>query len=69
METTPLLQRNNEPLSPSSPALPLLEQEDYLPGASKTFKGFKSLFWKEIVKLWNIAGPIALTLIWQYGTK
>ncbi|CAK7337339.1 unnamed protein product [Dovyalis caffra] len=63
METTPLLQRNNEPPSPSSPALPLSEQEDYPPEASKTFKGLKSLFWKETVKLWKIAGPIALSLI------
>ncbi|CAK7337341.1 unnamed protein product [Dovyalis caffra] len=69
METTPLLQRNNEPTSPSSPALPLPEEEDYLPGASKTFKGLKSLFWKETVKLWKIAGPIALTLICQYGVN
>ncbi|CAK7337338.1 unnamed protein product [Dovyalis caffra] len=68
METTPLLQRNNEPPSPSSPALPLPEQEDYPPGASKTFKGFKSLFWKETVKLWEIAGPIGFSFVCEYST-
>ncbi|KAJ6676734.1 MULTIDRUG RESISTANCE PROTEIN [Salix viminalis] len=46
------------------------EEEDYLPAASQTFKDFiKNVFWRETVKLWKIAGPIALSLIYQNGTN
>ncbi|KAJ6672103.1 PROTEIN DETOXIFICATION [Salix viminalis] len=68
--TAPLLQLDNEP-SPSSPLPAPHEAEgDYSPEASKTFKDFfRFVFWKETVKLWKIAGPIAITLLCQYGTN
>ncbi|KAG6746517.1 hypothetical protein POTOM_051058 [Populus tomentosa] len=67
METTPLL-LNNE--SSSSLSLPVVPEEDYLPAGFQTFKGFiKTVFWKETVKLWRIAGPIALSLVCQNGTN
>ncbi|XP_011048770.1 PREDICTED: protein TRANSPARENT TESTA 12-like [Populus euphratica] len=67
METTPLL-LNNESSSPLS--LPAVPEEDYLPAAFQTFKEFiKTVFWKETVKLWRIAGPIALSLVCQNGTN
>ncbi|KAH8486233.1 hypothetical protein H0E87_025306 [Populus deltoides] len=67
METTPLL-LNNE--SSSSLSLPAVPEEDYLPAAFPTFQDFiKTVFWKETVKLWRIAGPIALSLVCQNGTN
>ncbi|KAJ6386415.1 hypothetical protein OIU78_016352 [Salix suchowensis] len=68
--TAPLLQLDNEP-SPSSPLPAPHEAEgDYSPAASKTFKDFiRFVFWKETVKLWKIGGPIAITLLCQYGTN
>ena len=67
METTPLL-LNNE--SSSSLSLPVVPEEDYLPAGFQTFKDFiKTVFWKETVKLWRIAGPIALSLVCQNGTN
>ncbi|KAF9668396.1 hypothetical protein SADUNF_Sadunf15G0124400 [Salix dunnii] len=67
METTSPLLPSNESSSSSLPAVP---EEDYLPAASRTFKDFiKTVFWKETVKLWKIAGPIALSLICQNGTN
>ncbi|KAJ6971327.1 hypothetical protein D5086_027657 [Populus alba] len=67
METTPLL-LNNE--SSSSLSLPVVPEEDYLPAGFQTFKDFiKTVFWKETVKLWRIAGPIALSLVCQSGTN
>ncbi|KAJ6747940.1 PROTEIN DETOXIFICATION [Salix purpurea] len=68
--TAPLLQLDNEP-SPSSPLPAPHEAEgDYSPEASKTFKDFiRFVFWKETVKLWKIGGPIAITLLCQYGTN
>lgn len=66
METTPLL-LNNE--SSSSLSLPVVLEEDYLPAGFQTFKDFKTVFWKETVKLWRIAGPIALSLVCQNGTN
>uniref|UniRef100_A0A6N2LGC1 Protein DETOXIFICATION n=1 Tax=Salix viminalis TaxID=40686 RepID=A0A6N2LGC1_SALVM len=66
--TTPLLPSNESPSS-SLAAVPE-EEEDYLPAASQTFKDFiKNVFWRETVKLWKIAGPIALSLIYQNGTN
>ncbi|KAJ6410857.1 hypothetical protein OIU84_007586 [Salix udensis] len=66
--TTPLLPSNESPSS-SLAAVPE-EEEDYLPAASQTFKDFiKNVFWRETVKLWKIAGPIALSLICQNGTN
>jgi len=75
--TTPLLQLNNgsSSSSPSPLPAPAAPQEaeaegDYSPAASKTFKDFiKFVFWKETVKLWKIGGPIAITLLCQYGTN
>ncbi|KAG6747542.1 hypothetical protein POTOM_049947 [Populus tomentosa] len=67
METTPLL-LNNE--SSSSLSLPVVPEEDYLPAGFQTLKDFiKTVFWKETVKLWRIAGPIALSLVCQSGTN
>ncbi|KAL9375982.1 hypothetical protein Peur_032861 [Populus x canadensis] len=67
METTPLL-LNNE--SSSSLSLPAVPEEDYLPAPFQTFQDFiKTVFWKETVKLWRIAGPIALSLVCQSGTN
>lgn len=67
METTPLL-LNNE--SSSSLSLAAVPEEDYLPAAFPTFQDFiKTVFWKETVKLWRIAGPIALSLVCQSGTN
>ncbi|KAB5522008.1 hypothetical protein DKX38_026327 [Salix brachista] len=69
METTTPLLPNNESPSSSLAAVPE-EEEDYLPAASQTFKDFiKNVFWRETVKLWKIAGPIALSLIYQNGTN
>ncbi|KAF9672046.1 hypothetical protein SADUNF_Sadunf12G0113700 [Salix dunnii] len=68
--TTPLLQLNNESSSSSPSPAPQEAEEDYSPAASKTFKDFiRFVFWKETVKLWKIGGPIAITLLCQYGTN
>ncbi|KAJ6417636.1 hypothetical protein OIU84_001092 [Salix udensis] len=69
--TAPLLQLDDEPPSSSSPLPAPHEAEgDYSPEASKTFKDFfRFVFWKETVKIWKIAGPIAITLLCQYGTN
>ncbi|KAJ6776818.1 PROTEIN DETOXIFICATION [Salix koriyanagi] len=68
METTTPLLPSNE--SPSSSLAAVPEEEDYLPAASQTFRDFiKNVFWRETVKLWKIAGPIALSLICQNGTN
>ncbi|KAK9293207.1 hypothetical protein L1049_021196 [Liquidambar formosana] len=40
---------------------------DYLP--VRSFSEVKSVFWAETVKLWRIAGPIAFTILCQYGTN
>ncbi|KAG6753547.1 hypothetical protein POTOM_043618 [Populus tomentosa] len=73
--TTPLLQLNNGSSSSSPLPAPAAPQEaeaegDYSPAVSNTFKDFmKFVFWKETVKLWKIGGPIAITLLCQYGTN
>lgn len=40
---------------------------DYAP--PRSFGEVKSVFWTESVKLWRIAGPIAFTILCQYGTN
>ncbi|KAB5532486.1 hypothetical protein DKX38_019156 [Salix brachista] len=68
--TAPLLQLDNEPSSSSPLPAPHEAEGDYSPAASKTFKDFiRFVFWKETVKLWKIGGPIAITLLCQYGTN
>ncbi|KAI4351678.1 hypothetical protein L6164_006014 [Bauhinia variegata] len=42
-------------------------EPDYLP--VKSFKEAKLVFCTETVKLWNIAGPVALTSLFQYLTN
>ncbi|XP_040368934.1 protein DETOXIFICATION 35 [Rosa chinensis] len=40
------------------------ETEDYVPVSS--FEEAFSVFWKETVKLWKIAAPVAITMLFQY---
>lgn len=40
---------------------------DYEPVTS--FKEARSVMWKETAKLWKIGGPIAFTIICNYGTN
>ncbi|CAK9185061.1 unnamed protein product [Ilex paraguariensis] len=40
---------------------------DYRP--VKGFKEWKAVFWIETVKLWKIGGPIAFSILCQYGTS
>lgn len=35
----------------------------------KSFNELGSMFWRETVKMWQIAGPIALATICQYGVN
>lgn len=51
---TPLVAK--DPASSSEP--------DYLP--VKSFKEAKFIFWTETVSLWRIAGPVALSCLFQY---
>ncbi|KAL9661303.1 hypothetical protein QQ045_026127 [Rhodiola kirilowii] len=43
----------------------LLDDGDSQP--VRSFREFRSMFWRETVKMWQIAGPIALATICQYG--
>ncbi|KAA8533690.1 hypothetical protein F0562_031207 [Nyssa sinensis] len=45
----------------------IAEDGDYRP--VRGFKELRSIFWIETVKLWKIAGPIAFTILCQYGTN
>ncbi|KAK2983554.1 hypothetical protein RJ640_023088 [Escallonia rubra] len=40
---------------------------DYL--RLKTFREWRTVFWLETVKLWRIGGPIAFTILCQFGTN
>ena len=40
-------------------------EEDYAP--ARSVREVKSVFWKETVKLWKIAGPIVFTILCNFG--
>ncbi|KAL4595082.1 hypothetical protein ACB092_12G066400 [Castanea dentata] len=46
---------------------PLIDGGDYTP--ARSLAEVKWVFWRETVKLWKIAGPIAFNIICQYGTN
>ncbi|XAR53633.1 hypothetical protein NMG60_11022259 [Bertholletia excelsa] len=55
-------------LNGASLEAPLVDGDgDYRP--LKSFREARSVFWIETVKMWKIAGPIALTIMCQYGTN
>ncbi|CAK7322621.1 unnamed protein product [Dovyalis caffra] len=41
------------------------EDGDYLP--VRSLKDIKSVFWEETVKMWELAGPVIITLLCQFG--
>uniref|UniRef100_A0A5B7AZG7 Protein DETOXIFICATION n=2 Tax=Davidia involucrata TaxID=16924 RepID=A0A5B7AZG7_DAVIN len=45
----------------------IADDGDYRP--VKGFRELRSMFWIETVKLWKIGGPIAFTILCQYGTN
>ena len=46
---------------------PLIDGGDYTP--ARSLAEVKWVFWRETVKVWKIAGPIAFNIICQYGTN
>nr|POF23233.1 protein detoxification 35 [Quercus suber] len=46
---------------------PLIDGGDYTP--ARSLKEVRWVFWRETVKVWKIAGPIAFNIICQYGTN
>lgn len=53
--------------APLLPALNGDDVRDYEP--VKSWKDARSVTWKETRKLWKIAGPIAFTIICNFGTN
>ena len=46
---------------------PLIDSGDYTP--ARSLAEVRWVFWRETVKVWKIAGPIAFNIICQYGTN
>ena len=46
---------------------PLIDGGDYTP--ARSLAEVRWVFWRETVKVWKIAGPIAFNIICQYGTN